>query len=66
MDYGRSDANPSFESDANLTLKEVRRELDTLAERRLNGPWTERELRRWEELIAVEAELLGSDGDRRH
>jgi hypothetical protein len=50
---------------ANLSLEEVRRELDVLAERRLNGPWTDRELHRWEELIAVEESLLGPE-EKRH
>ncbi|HWE55220.1 MAG TPA: hypothetical protein VG435_06880 [Acidimicrobiales bacterium] len=57
MESGRPDANPS--------LEEVRRDLDALAERRLNGPWTERELQRWHELIAIEEELLGPDEHRR-
>ena len=57
MDYGRSDANPS--------LEEIRRELDALAERRLNGPWTDRELERWQELVAMEEDLLGPEQDRR-
>lgn len=57
MDSGRSDVNPS--------LEQVRKELDALAERRLNGQWTERELHRWKELISAEEELLGPEGDKR-
>ena len=42
-----------------MTLAKVRQELDQLAERRLYKPFTDRDARRWDELIRLEQELLG-------